>query len=400
MEAVSPLVTPATEPVTEIEAVPRRERTQTLTVTATYRLSEEGRKASLLTGGDGREVQEIMLPVPTNRIHLVSVDANGHARLKLRPRYSLNADQNVIRDDDPPRFDALPTVEDLLKEAARNHQLERAYKAERAEARRKRQDRKFDVHQQIAEAFLADSTRRAHEHPRPTPRQCYLTARNRVVLFDAKRDHGVARQVPPEAYRRFCADERARTELGQGIFRREFAIHEDRERLIAEWVSTHGTADQRDRYAAGMLPMAEVLEGMADEEFAAAVDRPRYVLDGIERLQAHLQQFTQYATVVVTKRDLRVTTARAEDATETQWVLMQELRALSPHADVTLQRHRLAWARDNNAPAVTVWGVLVRRKIGPFNVRREFLAPNSDDSARERAGTPSGSMAVFDKERR
>src|SRR5207247_3753656 len=132
------------------------------------------------------------------------------------------------------------------------------------------------------------------------------------------------RQVPPEAYRRFCADERARTERGQTIFQREFAVHEEKERLIAEWVSSYGTADQRDRHAAGMLPLAEVLEGLADQEFAAAGDRPRYVLDGVERLQAHLRQFPPYAHVVVTKSDLRVTTTRSEDATDAQWALMRE----------------------------------------------------------------------------
>ena len=37
---------------------------RTLTVTATYLLSEEGRKASLLAGGDGRAVQELTVQVP------------------------------------------------------------------------------------------------------------------------------------------------------------------------------------------------------------------------------------------------------------------------------------------------------------------------------------------------
>ena len=387
------------EPVVDFEPAARRDRTtQTLTVTATYRLSEDGRKASLLAGDDGRELQEITLPVPTNRIHLVSVDAEGHARLKLYPRYYLNADHTVVRDDAPPRFETLPTTDDLLKEAARNHQLERAYKVDRAEARRKRQDTKFDVHQQIAEDFLADLTRRAHEHPRPTPRQCYLTARNRIVLFDAKTDHGVARQVPSEAYRRYCADVKTRSERNRDIFRREMALHQERDRVIAEWVNTHGTRDQQDRHAAGMLPTREVLEGIADEQFAVASDRPRYVHDGVERLQSYLRQFPPYANVVVTKRDLRVTTDHAEDATEAQWTLMQDLRALFPDADVVLQRHRLAWARDADAPYLTMCGALVKRRVGPFVLLREYLASTPGHAARERASMTSESIAVFDKE--
>ena len=64
--------------------------TKMLTVNATYLLSEEGRKASLLDGGDGKAVQQLSLQVPGNRLHLVSVDAHGVARLKLRPRYQLD----------------------------------------------------------------------------------------------------------------------------------------------------------------------------------------------------------------------------------------------------------------------------------------------------------------------
>src|SRR5437870_2260435 len=225
--------------VVQLEPAARRDRSsQTLIVTATYRLSEEGRKASLLAGGDGRVVQQITVQVPTNRMHLVHVDHDGVARLKLSPRYFLNSGQQVVRNDDPPMFDSVPSIDDLFKEAGRNHQLERAWRMERAESRRKRQDTKFDVHQQIAEEFLSDPTRRAHEYPRPTPRQCYVTARNRVVLFDAKRDTGTARQVPPEAYRRYCIDARARKERNLEISQREITLHRDRHRFVDHWVYT------------------------------------------------------------------------------------------------------------------------------------------------------------------
>src|SRR5262245_10792872 len=86
---------------------------RTLAVTATYVLTEDGRKASLLGGGDGRAVQDIVVQVPDNRLHLVSVDANGVARLKLRPRYRLGDDQRVIRTDALPEYDAPPAIEEL-----------------------------------------------------------------------------------------------------------------------------------------------------------------------------------------------------------------------------------------------------------------------------------------------
>lgn len=395
MEAVTQFAHRPTDSGAESAAA--ASRAQTLTTTATYRLSEQGRKASLLAGGDGRAVQETTVDVPTNRMHLVSVDAEGHARLKLQPRYILNADQQVVLNADPPIFDTLPSVDDLLKEAARNHQLENAYNVERAESKRRQQDRWFELHQHIAEEFLADPNRRARVHPRPTLRQCHLLAHNSIIRFDVKTDLGVARQVPPEAYRRFCADERERVYRGQAEFKRGYAVHEEKDRLIAEWVATHGTPHQQERHAAGLLPLEEILERMADQEFDLANNRPRYVADGAERLQGFLRQFPQYSHVVLSKADLRVRTSRAENATEAQWAMLREFRGLFPQADVSLQQHSLAWSGDHRAPKLTIYGVLVRRKIGPFNVRREFLAPCADDSVSEPLVSEGAFTAVFDK---
>ena len=91
---------------------------QTLVATASYLLSEDGRKASLLAGGDGRALQQVTLEVPENRLHLVSVDRQGVARLKLRPRYEMNGGA-IVRNDTAPVYDAPPNVEDLYRAAAR-----------------------------------------------------------------------------------------------------------------------------------------------------------------------------------------------------------------------------------------------------------------------------------------
>ena len=376
MDAANDVPAPSVDHVGSVEPIPRRSSTRTFSVTATYYLSEEGRKSSLLAGGDGRARQEVKIPVPTNRFHLVNVDAEGVARLKLQPRYFLNADLNVIRDDALPTYDAPPGVDDLLKDAARNHQLERAYQAERAEARTKHRDSAFEAHQTLAERFLSDPTRRALEHPKPTSRHCHLQNGRRPVLFDAKRDRDLARQVPPEAYRRFCEDRRARTERNQEIRARHLAVHQAKRRDVAEWVATRGTPDQQDRHAAGVLPLEEVLDGMADDAFAVVGDRPRYVRDGVERLQAYLRQFPAYAQVVVTQVDLVVTSAHAEEATTAQWALKHELEHVLPDAEVTVRRHRLAWKTDPRAPTLMQFGVLVTRTVGPFKLRREYLAPS------------------------
>src|SRR6187401_2285589 len=92
---------------------PAPEVARTLSVTANYLLSEDGRKASLLAGGDGRAVQQIPLQVPANRLHLVSVDKESVARLKLRPRFERESERGVVRIDASPIYDAPPTVDEL-----------------------------------------------------------------------------------------------------------------------------------------------------------------------------------------------------------------------------------------------------------------------------------------------
>ena len=52
-------------------------------------------KASLFAGGDRHAVQQIALQVPANRLHLVSVDKQGVARLKLRPRFDRHSERGI-----------------------------------------------------------------------------------------------------------------------------------------------------------------------------------------------------------------------------------------------------------------------------------------------------------------
>src|SRR5438552_2594580 len=85
-----------TAPLLEVPSPPSR-TDRPLSVTAVYCLSEPGRKASLLSGGDGRAVQQRIVEVPRNRLHLVSVDADGVARLRLRPHYVSDAHQQIVR---------------------------------------------------------------------------------------------------------------------------------------------------------------------------------------------------------------------------------------------------------------------------------------------------------------
>jgi hypothetical protein len=304
----------------------------------------------------------------------VSVDANGVARLKLRPRFETSGEQHVVRIDALPTYDSPPEIEDLFREAARNHQLERAFEAERRAAKTKRREADQERRAQLATAFLSDPGQRALVHPPPTPKRCYLTTERGRVLFDVNTDGPPARDVPIEAHRRFRADLRARREDNLRHRAEQLALHEEKKRFIGEWIAGHGTPDQQARHAAGVLPMEEAIEALTDHAFSVLADRPRYLHDGVECLQRRLRQIRQHSDVVLTRDDLAVTGADAKEMTSSQWAILQEIRRLLPDATVAIRVHRLAWKQDAQAPTLTLYGVLVTSRIGPFTLRREYAA--------------------------
>ena len=349
--------------------------TQALSVTAVYNLSETGRKASLLAGGDGRGRQQLSVQVPTTRLHLVAVDVNGVARLKLQPRFELTEDQRVVRHDNPPTYDVPPTIEDLFKDAARNHELERNYRTERTSSRNNRRDADRERRSQVAQDFLADPAQRAMVHPVPTPTRCFVATSGGRVMFDTSTDVGPARELPLEAHRRFRSDLRARKERNPKLRAAQMALHEEKKRVIGEWAVTRATDEQRSRQEAGLLPVEEVIEALTEEAFSGLNGQPRYEMDGAARLQTHLRAAIGRADLVVGPADLQVAGVDATSATSGQWAVVRQLKAELPDADVTLREHRLSWRRDPAQPGLTVFGALVTRQVGPFIVRREFAVP-------------------------
>lgn len=345
-----------------------------LAVTATFLLSEEGRKASLLGGGDGRAVQELKIAVPASRLHLVSVDSEGVARLKLRPRYQLDGDRGVTRVDAPPTYDAPPDLDELFREAARNHQLEEAFYVARRSARSKRRDVERERRAQIAQKFLDDLSQRALAHPPPTEKRCHISSDQGRMLFDADTDDAPARLVPAEAHRRFRADLRARKDRNRQSRVAQLAVHEEKKRFLAEWIAAHGSPEQKARQAANVLPIEEAIESIADVAFAAIGDKLRYRRDGVTRLQAHLQRFPEYAAATVSASELSVTSSNASKVTPGQWALVQEIQNVVPDATVVVREHRFAWKRNAQSPMLTAVSILVTVKRGPLMLRREYDA--------------------------
>lgn len=364
MESAVHVVTPHSSD--SLRAVPNA---QTLAASAVYQLSETGRKASLLAGGDGKAVQRLSVQVPATRLHLVTVGLGGQAKLKLQPHFE-RVDGQVVRRDGPPVFDAPPTLDELFHIAARNHELAREFRSSRSGARDEYRERRAEV----ARAFLGDPSQRAMVRPVPTPRRCFMATSSGRLMFDASLDAGLAAQVPAEAYRRFRADRRAQREDHLKRRAADQALHEEKTRVVAEWVAAHGSEDQRGRHAAGLLPVAEVIDALTDDAFAAVSDLPRYPLDGADRLQAHLRALTG-TNLVVHPSELAITGLNATDASAAEWAVIQQLKSRLPDADVTLREHRLSWRRDPTLPGISLYGVLTTRHLGPFVLRREFAVP-------------------------
>jgi hypothetical protein len=362
-------------------STPGPEVTRGLSVTASYLLSEDGRKASLLAGGDGRAVQQIALQVPANRLHLVSVDKQGVARLKLRPRFERDGERGVVRIDAAPVYDAPPTIDELYRAAAKNHELESAYYAERAAQRSKRSDDDRARRESVAEAFLADKGQRAIAHPPPSPKRCYINSDRGRLLFDIAIDQGLAKEVPPEAHRRFRADLRTREERNRQDRAAQLALHEEKKRFVAVWVAANGTDEQKIRQDAGVLPMDEAVEAITDHVFSVNSHLPLYTRDGAERLQRFLRESGGLVDAVIGPGDVAVRSRNAVKATAAQWAVVQEVQRLVPGATVVLREHVLSSKRHQESASLTVFGVLVTKRHGPFVLRREYVVADSPQAA-------------------
>jgi hypothetical protein len=300
------------------------------------------------------------------------VDKQGVARLKLRPRFERDDERGIVRIDAAPIYDAPPTVDELYRAAAKNHELEAAYYAERVAQRSKRSDDDRARRDSTAEAFLADKGQRAVTHPPPSPKRCYIITDRGRVLFDVAIDQGLAKEVPPEAHRRFRADLRAKEERDRQDRAAQLALHEQKKQFVAEWVAANGTDEQKVRQAAGVLPMDEAIQGITDRMFAVDGRLPIYTRDGADRLQQFIRERTGAADVVIRLSDVAVRSSHAVKATAEQWAVVQELTNLVPDANIVLRQHVLS-SKQHASPSLTVFGVLVTKRHGPFVLRREYV---------------------------
>jgi hypothetical protein len=278
-------------------------------------------------------------------------------------------------------YDAPPTVDELYRAAAKNHELEAAYHAQRTALKAKRTDDDRVRRQSLAETFFADKALRAASHPPPTPKTCYVVTDRGGVLFDVSTDQGLAKDVPPEAHRRFRADQRAYQEKVRQDQIAQAALHEEKKRFIAEWIAANGTEEEKARHAAGVLPMAEAVARITDHVFAPVGTRSVYVHDGAQRLQDFIRQITGDTAVVVTPADVVARSAHAVMASAEEWAAIREIQERLPEAHAVLRHHLLLSRRHQGVPSLVIIGALVTLKHGPFVLRREYIVSDKQSAA-------------------
>ena len=222
---------------------------------------------------------------------------------------------------------------------------------------------------------------RAASHPPPTPKACYVVTDRGGVLFDVSIDQGLAKDVPPEAHRRFRADRRTYQEQVRQDQIAQAALHEEKKQFIAEWINANGTEEEKARHASGVLPMAEAIARISDQVFAAVDTRPVYVHDGAQRLQRFIRQVTGSADVVVTPADVVARSAHAVMASADEWAAIREIQERLPEAHTVLRHHLLLSKRHQGVPSIVIIGALVTLKHGPFVLRREYIVSDRQSAA-------------------
>ena len=125
-----------------------------------------------------------------------------------------------------------------------------------------------------------------------------------------------------------------------------------------------------------MLPMDEAIEGITDQAFAANGQLPLYTRDGAERLQQFLRESTGLVDTVVGPPDVTVRSSHAVKATAAQWAIVQH-EGRVPDANVVLREHVLSSKRHQDSGSLTLFGVLVTKRHGPFVLRREYVVDES-----------------------
>ena len=160
------------------------------------------------------------------------------------------------------------------------------------------------------------------------------------------------------------AEARARREAEQDAARAEdWARIQARRSQREEWVATRGTPNQQARLAANLLPVSDVEEDMAEEAFAPLGSFVLY-----EPMHARDVCTCGYDEAC----HVDFSSEQADEATATEWEVMEALRATLPGAELQLREHH--GETKHCEQTVTRRGVKVTVTVEAYRFHREYKA--------------------------
>lgn len=309
-----------------------------------YILSERGRKDSLRQGGDGRRTQTAQgLISNATDLEIFKVDEEGQVSFDAttapkqfeavnKHHYVLIAQRGASARIEV-LWDVVPTWEDLMQFARWAHDVEEQQNEQQYiewEAQNAEEER-------VTYAFLADPNARAEKIS-----EDYVT----IAGHDFWNSQG---RVVVEARARFHRDQEE--------------VKKANRATLAEWTGKHGTENQRQRLAAGLLPWKEVYEAAEEHLYAPLAEFPLY-----KRFE--IGQVCEAVTEGEPACDVKFQSVDAVELTAEEWDEYAKIRAARPDATFQLREHR---AECQHTDRVQIRrGVIVKVSLGKLTFKREF----------------------------
>lgn len=317
--------------------------------TFSYQLTQKGQRVHLLQGGDGGMFQYVK-----GDISLADAEALG---LHFSNR-SLSADRITLTTSarkygrgsefSEKQFDAPLTFEEALAEALATRQAKLAViaaeKAEMDAAKQAALDGTARVYRPIGSSKGAIVRVGDREFRFTDDAELEALLTQREAAAKAAREAEEARKEAEEARRRAAKDAQ-----------------------IAAWVAEHGTQNQKERWAAGLLPAREIDKAMEDHAFAPAANLPlfpRIEAGDIEHESGCASEWDDDAW------DLDCESADAASCTADEFESLKRIRELFPDAEVSIKRHTCSCSKCKADE--TRSGVFVKLTVGAFTFNREF----------------------------
>lgn len=361
--------------------------------TITYRLTEAGRKASLISGGNGQEIQTVAGELTPENIDLFTVAADGKAALDIfrtgEPErdslYTANVEWKRYAATVPMEFEALLVVARDFRALRQAHadaqparlatkQAEERTTAEAAQAdlERKQADAIAELSALTPDALADDAQANRDNH----------RFRDLLGSPDGKYHHNFS------GYPRKSTFEPAQAliETANGILaaRRQVEAESENAKAAAkrawqaEWLASNGTHSQRARDEEGLLPNAELEAAIKDWAFRALAGEVRYQpLVASEVRATCAEKCVCGGDGYGAQCTINFSSEEADEATNDEFNRLLAIRALVPDGTVELRLHTgkcddSDCDPDEDQGIATRKGFMVEIVAGPFTLHREY----------------------------